>query len=445
MKLLRPTGYLNWALPSMIVLAAAEVLLSGRDLSQVYAELAGLVEVNRSPAMPWVQRVVSFVLLLVSVERIVHHFTQREPAPSMPLAVSYVLYWLASVAAPALFGAHPLVGHEYTYSLIIGLAALLVTTEEITGIADRARDALFVLMLVSVILIPLRPTLVLDSSYTQGVLPGVPRLGGVAAHPVAMGMFAQTGLLLLWVRPYRHGWANVLAWMLGLFVLVLAQSKAAWIAFVLCSIALVVVRHGPSAWRRLGDPHEGSFGVVLCVGSLAFGAALLAVVLFTDLGDKFSDFLDTQQGAQLMTMTGRDQIWAIALEEWQDSKIFGYGPGLFDDDFRQSIGMPNATNAHNQFLDTLARSGTVGATFLVVYACVLLVLSVAYARRTGGLSLALFIALAVRSVSEVPLNLFGYSTEFFAHLLLIATLAAGASVGVHATAARPRRIYGAPA
>ncbi|GAB2584859.1 hypothetical protein GCM10027034_16520 [Ramlibacter solisilvae] len=444
MKYVRASGFMNWVLPAMILLAAVDVLLSGRDLSRVYGELAGIFQGNRHPAMPWVQRGVSLLLLIVSVERIAHHFTQRAPVPSMPLAVAYVTYWMATVAAPAVFGAHPLLGHEFTYSLIIGLAALLVSTEEITGIVDTGRNALFVLMLASVALVPVWPALVLDASYTQGLLPGLPRLGGLAPHPVAMGMFAQTALLLLWARPYR-AWLNVPAWLLGLSVLFFAQSKAAWLAFVLCSVVMVLVRHAPSAWRRLGDPREGAFAILFCLGALLVGAALLSLLLFSDLVGQVSYFLDTQQGAQLMTMTGRDQIWAIAIEEWQASKFFGYGPGLFDDDFRRSIGMPNATNAHNQFLDTLARSGGVGAFLLVVYSCVLLVLSVRYARRTGGLSLALFCSLAVRSISEVPLNLFGYSFEFFSHLLLIATLAAGASVGAQPTATRERRVYGVPA
>ena len=64
-------------------------------------------------------------------------------------------------------------------------------------------------------------------------------------------------------------------------------------------------------------------------------------------------------------------------------------------------------------MDTLARSGSVGAAALVLYAAVLLVLSVRYARATGGFSLALFLALALRSISEVPLLLFGYGTELF--------------------------------
>jgi O-antigen ligase len=88
--------------------------------------------------------------------------------------------------------------------------------------------------------------------------------------------------------------------------------------------------------------------------------------------------------------------------------------------------MPNATHAHNQFMDTLSRSGAVGAAALVLYALVLLVLSVRYARASGGLSLALFVALALRSISEVPLLLFGYGPELTTHVLLLMTLAAAA-------------------
>lgn len=106
---------------------------------------------------------------------------------------------------------------------------------------------------------------------------------------------------------------------------------------------------------------------------------------------------------------------------------FGYGLSIWDAAYRTAIGMPNATHAHNQFLDDLARAGSVGATALVIYAVILLVLSVRSARASGGLSLALFVALALRSVSEVPLSLMGYGTELFTHLLLLATVAAASA------------------
>jgi O-antigen ligase len=267
------------------------------------------------------------------------------------------------------------------------------------------------------------PAMVLDTAYKQGLLPGVPRLGGLASHPVALGMFAQTALLLLWARPFKRNWLNRLSWILCFGVLFLAQSKTAWIAFILCSLVMLAVRNGPNLMRRLGDPREGAFGIVMCLGVMVAAVGVMAVFLMGNIEGQMVDFFDTQQGAQLMTMTGRDQIWTIAVEEWQASPLFGYGPSLWDDEFRAAINMPNATSAHNQFMDTLARSGGIGAAALVLYAIVLLVLSVRHAKATGGLSLALFLAVALRSVSEVPLLLFGYGTELIVHLLLLVTVA----------------------
>jgi asparagine N-glycosylation enzyme membrane subunit Stt3 len=69
----------------------------------------------------------------------------------------------------------------------------------------------------------------------------------------------------------------------------------------------------------------------------------------------------------------------------------------------------------------------VGATALVLYALVLTVQAFRYARATGGLSLALWAGLALLSISEVPLMLFGYGVDLFMHLLLIVSIAAGAA------------------
>jgi O-antigen ligase len=296
-------------------------------------------------------------------------------------------------------------------------------------------------MLMGVLLIPVMPSVVLDASYTQGLIPGLPRLGGVAPHPVALGMFTLIAIILLWCRPLRRRWLNRAAWTLALGVLFMAQSKTAWIAFVLCAICLLAVRRGPGLWRRLGDPRESALGVVVCFSAILLALGLLGVVLFADVGAQVDDFSESAQGAQLMSMTGRDQIWAIAREEWHESPVFGYGPSLWDDAFRQSIGMPNATSAHNQFLDTLARSGTVGAVGLVIYAFVLLAMSLRYARATGGLSLALCLVLALDAVSEVPLILLGYGTDLFGHLLLVITLAAAASARVAGAHARAKPVY----
>ncbi len=439
----RPSSFLHWMLPAMLGLAALTTLLSGRDLSQLFADLQSGADLVRHPAVAWAQRAVSVLLLAVSAERIVSHVVLRKHLPSTVLAWVFLAYWLATVACPAVFGSHPLIAHEYLYTLVIGLAAVLAGPADFDQIVGTARNALFAFLLAGFLLIPFDEPMVLDTSYTLGWLPGLPRMGGLAAHPVALAMLAQIALLCLWCKPFRRRWLTAAGWLVGGAALFLAQSKNAWVAFLLCGLCMLAVRQGASLWRRVGDPRSGGLGVVACGAVIAIALGLMGWILLGNAEDLAAGFFDSAEGAQLLSMTGRDRIWAVAIEEWQNNPLFGYGPGLWDAEYRASIGLLNATNAHNQFIDTLARCGTVGATALVLYAVVLLVLSLRYARATRGFSLALFLALALRSISEVPLLLYGYGTELFGHLLLIFTLASAAAARVHvAPAARTQSIYG---
>jgi O-antigen ligase len=441
------TGYLYWVFPAMLGLAALEVLTSARDLTQALTVLEETAEPVRHPLTAWVQRGVSLLLILASIERIANHFIQRRSVPSPVLAWVFVLYWLTTVAAPAVLGANPRVSHEYLYPLLLGVAAVLASPLERDRILDATRTGLFVFLLAGLVLIPLNPTLVLDPTYSQGLLSGVPRLAGLAAHSVGLGMLTQTALFILWARPFSNRWVNRAAWLLGLAVLFIAQSKTAWVAFAIGSVCMLMVRRVPDSVDRLGDPRQSGFAVGVCmaiIGAVVLGLFSLLVV---DLPAVIAGFFDTSEGAQLVSMTGRDRIWIVAMEEWQKSPVFGYGLTLWDPLFRAGIGMPFATHAHNQFLDTLARTGSVGAAGLVLYAAVLLVMSIRHARATGGLSLAMFAALALLSISEVPLMLMGYGVEVFTHLLLVITLAGSARSQARAApvAAAPPRFHTARA
>lgn len=427
----KSTGWMHWVFPAMLLLAALDVLLSGRDLTQAFyaleAEVEGIADVTRNPVLAWVQRGVSLMLLAAAFERIYSHLRDRRPVPSPVLLGGFILYWLATVVLPGLFGAIPKVSHEYAYSFVLGVALALSGPSERDRIVRTLRNALLVFLLVSVALIPVLPNMVMDSSYAQGLLPGVPRFGGLASHPVGMGVLAWTTLMCLWVFPLERRWLNAMAWMLALAVLFFAQSKTAWVAFVLCAACLTLVRSFPNSVDRIGDPRQNSFGVVLCVGLIGMVVVGLLALLVSDLPTAIAGFFDSSQGAQLMSMTGRDRIWVVAFDEWQRNPVFGYGLTIWDAAHRQAIGMPFATHAHNQFIDTLARCGTVGAIALVIYAIILTVSAFRYARATGGFSLALWAGLALLSISEVPLMLFGYGVELFMHLLLIVSIAAGSA------------------
>lgn len=437
-------GYMHVIFYAMLLMVALSNLLSGRDLSVHALSLTEPAALVRHPLVRLAQPLMSLLLLTIAGERIVTRFLNRgKAAPAPPLLlVSFILFWTATVAAPALLGAHPHLSHDYVYPLVIGVAAVLVSGMERDLALRAARNALLLFLAAGLLLIPLKPSLVLDSSYAQGFLPGVPRLAGLAAHAVSLGILAQLGLLCLLARPYQHAWLNRLAWALGLAVLFLAQSKTSWIAFVICSLCLLAVRQGPSFWRRVSDPLHPEVGVVSLLVFMAGVSALAVLLMFGELDARLSSFFASAEGAQLASLTGRDQIWAIAYEEWRRNPVFGYGPTLWDASFRASIGMPNATHAHNQFMDTLSRSGTVGATALVLYAVILLVFSLRYARASGGLTLALFVALALRATSEVPLLLFGYGPELVTHVLLLMTLAAAASEARMARVTKVQAAYG---
>ena len=442
----RGHGYLHLIFYIMLLLVALPNLISGRDLTTTPLSMMERGDSVRAPLMALLQPVFSLLILALAGERIISHWIKPQKDTQVPvvLLTVFIIFWAGTVLAPALLGAHPKISHDYLYSLVIGIAVLLASGIERDMAFRAARDALFVFMVAGLLLIPVLPATVMDVAYTQGLIPGLPRLAGLAAHPVSLGALAQLGLLCLLACPYRRRWLNRLAWLVGLSVLFLAQSKTSWVSFALCAACIVLARSGGNFMRRAGDPQRSELGIVTLLVFMAVVALIGGVLMFGNLDSRLASFFDSSEGAQLTSLTGRDQIWAIAYDEWQRNPLFGYGPTIWDENFRTAIGMPNATHAHNQFMDTLSRSGAVGAAALVLYALVLLVSSVRYTRVSGGLTLALFLALALRSVSEVPLDIFGYGTELLTHMLLLMTLAAAASasrVAAKSTAAARHQVY----
>ena len=425
----RTHGYLHLIFYAMIAMLALGTLLSARDLSVLSFGLEEAAVTPRNPIIRWSQPLASLLMLTVAGERILSFWLRREKPPfaSPLLLVAFGTFWLCTVAAPAFLGAYSFVSHDYFYPLVLGVAAILMTGAESDLAFRAARNSLMAFLLAGLLLIPFQPNLVMETSYTQGLLPGVPRLAGLAAHAVSLSVLALLGLICLTTLPFQRVWLNRLAWVVGLTVLFLAQSKTAWLAFVLCQIGFAVVRHGGNFWRRAGNAARPEIGIASILGLMFAVLAIGMVTMFGDVGNRTDAFFSSSEGAQLASFTGRDKIWAIAYDEWRRNPVFGYGPLIWETDFRISIGMPNATHAHNQFMDTLSRSGTVGAVALVFYGLVLMYLSFRFVKQSRGLTLALFILLAMRSVSEVPLSLFGYGPEFITHLLLLIALAAAAS------------------
>ena len=424
---LTSTGLLPWVWPAMLSVGAVQVLLSDRNLAESFLALQVITEPPRPALAVWWQRAVSLLLLVAAVEQVASHAALRRPVPSPVLLTTFLVYWVGTIGLPSVFGAHPFFSHELLYAPAFGVACCLATPQEQARMVRLARDSLMALMLAGLAGLLVRPSLVADMGYAAGLLPGIPRFAGLTAHPVTQGLLAQVALLLVWAAPYRHRGLRLASWGLGLGVLLIAQSKAAWIAFAVCGLAMLAWRHGPQGWIRLADPQRPQAGLLVWSLAIIGVLALATGLLVSDLASEVVHYLQSPDGAQWTSLTGRDRIWAVAAEEWRSYPVFGYGPTLWDAAYRAEIGLPHATHAHNQLMDDAARAGTLGVLSLVLYASVLTVLAWRAGRPTAALSVGLLLALALRAISEVPLLLLGYGTDLFAHGLLLATLAASAT------------------
>lgn len=415
---------------ALLLSVAVLFLFSGRNLS-----LGTEIE-TQSLAATWTTRVTSLFFLGASLWTIGAYALWRE-GPGRPpygLLVAFVVLWLTAVVSPALFGADGSLSHDAAYPLLMGCAALLLTKRESDGMVGAARNGLLVFMALSVVVVPLRWNLVMDSSYTAGVLPGLPRFAGLAPHPIAMAALAQLGLLFLIAKPISPRWANRLGWALGLGTLLLAQSKSAWVSFPVLATYMFWMRRDPVTRRNTGL----ITGLFVLVG-------LAATLLVANPGAPAAPGAGHRELTQLTTLSGRSQIWTVALDEWARHPVFGAGSNLFDTAYRTVIGMPFATDAHNQFIDALARGGLVNAAGLTVYFIVLLVLSVRYAGASRGLSFAIFLAIAFQSITEVPLLIAGYGPNVLQHFVLLGIIAGEARIaGERVREAHPRGLSPIP-
>jgi exopolysaccharide production protein ExoQ len=324
-------------------------------------------------------------------------------------------------------GGHSSFSHDYFYTIFIGVAALLVTKNDGDVAIVSARNALLIFVILSALCILIRPEMVLSRNY-QGYIPGLRlRYAGLSNHANSFGPLVAVFLLCLWVRPFAVRSLNLFSWILGVFSLVLTQSKTSWIAFVFCSICLAYFGHREFLKQRLFDWRRPYILVSAISIMMLLMTAMTMTAMFGSVGDKVGAYFATRGGSDLLTMTGRDQIWDVAVQEWQKFPFFGYGLTIWDEAFRLKIGLPAAYHAHNQFFQVLSSAGLFGVFGLTVYVALLFSFTLRTAQSSQGLSLALFILIFMRAISEVPLAMQSFGPDQMVHLLLLMVIAANYS------------------
>lgn len=424
----REVGLLPYIFAPIVYNSMLVILLSGRNLfTQISSELAEVESATPTWAT-WIARLITLFILVAASERIINRFLYYGRTAKIPilLMISFIFYFLTTVLFSAFFGTHPSMSHEYFYLLLGGVAALLANKAEVDVAIASIRSSIFLCLLLSAVWLVIQPELVTSNNYNEGVIPGLTmRYFGLSSHPNTFGPLILLFMLCLWSKPYERPWLNHLAWFIGLASFILAQSKTSWIAFLLSMPCLAYFHYSGLLRHYFLDFRRPVFLIVTLCAVMTIVTTIVIVVMFGPRGNPLSSFFMSQAGADMMSMTGRDEIWAVAVREWQRNRLFGYGLTIWDSAHRARIGIPAAVTGHSQYYQTLGSSGIIGVIGLFVYALVLFWHAFKTAQFSKGLTLALCLMTLFRSVSEVPFSMVGYfGQNEFTHIFILMVIAA---------------------
>lgn len=279
------------------------------------------------------------------------------------------------------------------------------------------------------------PKLVLMPGFDSSLIPGFSqRLYGLTDHANSLGIFAAVALVLEFapVVRSRPSWIVVA---IQLLVLLLTQSKTAWIGAM---VGIVFVRW---FWMRQrffsADKLQLTFFMLTSVCILMLTLAL--TVVFASDSPMVAKLLDK---LGVFTLTGRAMIWQYTLNEFWASPLTGYGPSLWDMQFRIERGLMAVGQAHNQFVQTLGQAGLIGFIALLAYFGWMFYVAMRYSARDGSLALVLLFMLFIRCISESPMRMAGITGSDWIHFVAFAAVAGLAGrIVPKAAVFNPRTLY----
>jgi len=308
------------------------------------------------------------------------------------LLVSVLTYLFGTAVGQAFGSSEPSWTYKSLYIPIVLGGLYIQSDAKPLALARVAKLLAMLVCVASLLFAVIRPDLALERPY-ESLIPGLNfRLYGVTGHANAMGPMALLYLLLEWHVPSKR----LLRWpaiIVALSCFLFAQSKTAWATGVI--LGLLIIFHSTVGRQNGGNAKKSLLLLTILFGGLA---AVAIALMFVDLGG----FLERH--SEFTTLTGRTDLWRITMDEWRRNPVFGYGAGLWDEDFRIRYNILYAGQAHNQFVQTLGESGLVGFALLLQYLVVLAFFCLQQARLANPLPLLLFILILARCVSEAPMR-----------------------------------------
>ena len=394
------------------------VVLTTRSLNETALNANGVVLYEDYADGFSASRWLSLFLLGAAVVEIVRGCLRARastrPDPAWPVLASMLLFYVGTLVIQALFSEHVGFSYKELYLPIILLAAYFQPVRDLRFVFGAAKLAILALTLGSLVGIAVRPDFVLHRP-DPGVIPGIDwRLFGLTPHANTLGPVALLGLLLELYSPSRRWWLRTLNLGAALAVVLLAQSRTAWVAAALIAAAVLVplsLMPARGVVRNLKSFDRAAWTLVGCI-------ALLIVLAGGMVALGGTEYL--QRKTDLGTLNGRFQIWDITLQAWRENVLFGYGPEVWGAERRLRFNMFHVGQAHDQFVQTLGEAGLSGLLLLIVYLLALMYAAWSRFALSRGLGVALVLLLLTRCVTESPMRSEGLlSWATFLHVLLL--------------------------
>lgn len=414
-------GLLLYFFYALLIGSAISMLLSSRTLGLEESELASSGQGFLSGA---VIKGMYLIILLAVFERTIN-FIQQNKLDFQRFLLLFVitLVWVANVVMPSFVAQVGEIHFTYIMSFVVMLGIALSGQIKMGELLLHTKNAMVAFVLLSLLIIVVNPSFVLNFSYTNGYIPGLPRFYGLATYATIMGAISATAIWLLIAFPYQSKNITRLLIAACFVALVLTQAKAVMTSFLIGAFLIYVYKPNTS-WLKTHvlSQRPNAFRPIIIIPSiiLLMGiASALVAFMFIDINALIYRNFSLETLDKLTSITGRDIIWEYSIAQFFKYPIFGYGIDFLSYEHRNSIGMPFATNAHNQFIDAAARAGLFGLISYIILYGFLLAYAIKLRKVTHGLSLALISYIIIFSITAVPLDLVSLTLQTIPMYLLL--------------------------
>ncbi len=415
-----------------LTLAPAIVSLAdGRDLDAI--NFVAIVDPDSAAA--WIGRIATAIILLASATIIL--LTPQRSASSKTtkrqlqwLAAAIAIFCLGHTILPSFLGAVPSFDLGTLYAFAVLAAAFSARSLPTSTFFSAVKGSLLVLMVGGFLVAAIKPEMALQYVSADLRLPFVDfRYWGIGSGPNNIAPLALLLVLLTIHTPYKIILLNAAVYLIAGVTILLSQSQTTWVAALITLPVFAIYCRTPKPIRKARiNPLVALFAIVIV------GAGLILLAWETshmDFSGVFDSSLRLESGGLVNrdentpdSFTGRTVIWEAAMNTWRDHPWFGYGPTAWGVDFRRELGLPFASNAHNQVMQSVSVGGASALLALCIYTLAVVVIIYKNNRNANGLGFAILGLTLVRSLTEGPLDTNTLlSGELLIHAALILVVA----------------------